>query len=133
MARLCTERFGRIDILINNAGVGMYAALAEMSLAQFQQLVATNWLGPVYAIQAVLPYMRRQGGGQIINISSIARQGRTSLDDSLLQQQICSQCPLRWLAYGAGTGTHPGNQRLSGTRQNIFCRKRFQGCRLQRL
>lgn len=72
MTRLCAERFGRIDILINNAGIGMYAAIAEMPLEQFQQLVATNWLGPVCAIQAVLPYMRKQGSGQIINISSVA-------------------------------------------------------------
>ncbi|MCZ6750299.1 MAG: SDR family NAD(P)-dependent oxidoreductase [Acidobacteria bacterium] len=71
MVRRCAERFGRIDMLINNAGVGMYGSIAKMPLAQLNQLVATNWLGPVYAIQAVVPYMQRQGGGQIINVSSV--------------------------------------------------------------
>lgn len=72
MARATAEHFGRIDILINNAAVGMYASIADMPPEQFAHLVATNWVGPVHAIQAVVPYMRRQGGGQIINISSVA-------------------------------------------------------------
>ena len=71
MTRRCVERFGRIDILVNNAGVGMYGGIVETPLARFQQLIATNWLGPVYAIQTVVPHMRQQGGGQIINVSSI--------------------------------------------------------------
>lgn len=72
MVRATAEHFGRIDILVNNAAVGMYASVAEMPPEQFEKLVATNWLGPVHAIQAVVPIMRRQGGGQIINISSVA-------------------------------------------------------------
>ena len=72
MTRRCVERFGRIDILVNNAGVGMYGGIAEIPLARLQQLIATNWLGPIHAIQTVVPHMRRQGGGQIINVSSIA-------------------------------------------------------------
>jgi short-subunit dehydrogenase len=66
------ERFGRLDILVNNAGVGMYAPIATMQPEQFEQVVSTNWFGPVRAVQAAVPYMRKQGGGQIINISSVA-------------------------------------------------------------
>jgi short-subunit dehydrogenase len=72
MVEKTVAHFGRIDILINNAAVGMYASVADMKPEQFEHLVAINWLGPVYAIQAVIPHMRRQGGGQIINISSVA-------------------------------------------------------------
>ena len=72
MVRLTAERFGRIDILVNNAGVGLYGSFVETPPEQLRQLVATNWLGPAYAIQAAVPYMRQQGKGQIINISSVA-------------------------------------------------------------
>jgi short-subunit dehydrogenase len=72
MVAKTVEHFGRIDILVNNAGVGMYASVAEMKPDQFEHLIATNWLGPVRAIQAVVPHMKRQGGGTIVNISSVA-------------------------------------------------------------
>jgi short-subunit dehydrogenase len=72
MVSKTVEHFGRIDILVNNAAVGMYASVAEMNPEQFEHLVATNWTGPVHAIQAAIPHMKKQGGGQIINISSVA-------------------------------------------------------------
>lgn len=109
------ERFSRLDILINNAGVGMYAPVASMLPNQFEQVVATNWLGPVSAVQAVIPYMRKQGGGQIINISSLAGKiaipwmgaycgtkfALNALSDSLRMElaadriQVLSVCPGR--------------------------------------
>ncbi|HWP83605.1 MAG TPA: SDR family oxidoreductase [Terriglobia bacterium] len=72
MVARTAEQFGRIDILVNNAAVGMYASVADMKPEQFEHLVATNWLAPVRAIQAVIPHMRKQGGGTIVNISSVA-------------------------------------------------------------
>lgn len=71
MVAKTVEHFGRLDILVNNAAVGMYASIADMEPGQFQQLVATNWLAPVHAIQAAVPHMKKQGG-TIINISSVA-------------------------------------------------------------
>jgi short-subunit dehydrogenase len=72
MVARAAAHFGRIDILVNNAAVGIYAPIASMKPQHLEQLVATNWTGPLHAIQAVIPIMRNQGGGQIINISSVA-------------------------------------------------------------
>lgn len=72
MIEATVERFGRIDILINNAGVGLYSAFAEAPIEHIEHLVATNWLGPMHAIHGVIPHMRKQGSGQIINIASVA-------------------------------------------------------------
>ena len=72
MVEITAQRFGRLDILINNAAVGMYTSFADTPPAQIEYLIRTNWLAPMHAIQAAVPYMRRQSGGQIINISSVA-------------------------------------------------------------
>ena len=66
------ERFGRIDTLVNNAGVGSAARLEEQSLTDFRRVMEINFWGAVYGCKAVVPRMRAQPtGGVIINISSI--------------------------------------------------------------
>ncbi len=65
------ERFGKIDTLINNAGVGIAASFAEQSLEDFKQVMDVNFWGAVYACKAVVPHMRKNKNGLIINISSI--------------------------------------------------------------
>lgn len=63
---------GRIDVVVNNAGFGVEAGGAEeSSIAQMQQMFDTNFFGVVRVIQAVLPYMRKQKQGRIINIGSM--------------------------------------------------------------
>ncbi|OBK99127.1 short-chain dehydrogenase/reductase [Mycobacterium sp. 1245499.0] len=64
-------RFGRIDVLVNNAGMGLAGASEENSIAQTQKLFDLNVFGVIRMTNAVLPHMRRQGSGRIINISSI--------------------------------------------------------------
>jgi NAD(P)-dependent dehydrogenase (short-subunit alcohol dehydrogenase family) len=66
------ERFGGLDILINNAGVGVFSPVAEMTADQWRQVIETNMGGVFFCCHAALPHLRRRGGGWIINISSLA-------------------------------------------------------------
>ena len=66
------QRFGRIDVLVNNAGVGSAGAAEERSVEQDQGVFDINVFGLIRMTKAVLPHMRAQGGGRIINISSVA-------------------------------------------------------------
>jgi short-subunit dehydrogenase len=65
------KRFGRVDILVNNAGQGMAAPVESASFQDFQSIVELNVYGPLRAMQAVIPLMRRGGGGVIANVSSM--------------------------------------------------------------
>jgi NAD(P)-dependent dehydrogenase (short-subunit alcohol dehydrogenase family) len=65
------QRAGRIDILVNNAGFGVLGAAEESSTAQAQQLFDTNFFGLVRMTREVLPYLRAQRSGRIINIGSV--------------------------------------------------------------
>jgi short-subunit dehydrogenase len=65
------QRHGRIDILINNAGIGLQGDLAVLPEHELRYLFDVNLFGPQFAMQSVIPSMRRQGEGAIVNISSI--------------------------------------------------------------
>ena len=70
--RSANERFGAIDVLINNAGYGLMGALEELVDADIRKQIDTNLMGVIDVTRAVLPLMREQSSGHIINISSIA-------------------------------------------------------------
>ncbi|MBZ9654542.1 oxidoreductase [Phyllobacterium lublinensis] len=70
-AREAIARFGRIDILVNNAGYGLLGAVEEASGAEIEALYRTNVFGLLSVTRAVLPHMRRQRSGRIMNFSSI--------------------------------------------------------------
>lgn len=72
----CVERaireLGRIDILVNNAGVGGYRPFLEWSEDDYDRIMATNMKGTWLFCREVIPHMRRQGGGHIVNVASVA-------------------------------------------------------------
>lgn len=65
---------GKIDVLINNAGYGLFGAAEELSDKDINLILATDLTGSIQMIRAVIPYMRKQGGGRIIQISSYGGQ-----------------------------------------------------------
>ncbi|MEQ5872265.1 SDR family oxidoreductase [Sagittula sp. NFXS13] len=69
------DTFGRIDVLVNNAGRGFYANIDEIDIAGYRELLELNTIAPLAMMQAVLPQMRRQGRGTIVNVSSGATFG----------------------------------------------------------
>lgn len=64
------EHYGRIDVLVNNAGQGLQAKIDATDPDDFRAIIELNLIAPLVAMQTVLPIMRNQGGGSIVNISS---------------------------------------------------------------
>ena len=69
---LTVHNFGRVDIWINNAGFGLQDSVAAMDMRACRNMFDANLFGTIECMQAVLPVMKRQGGGMIINVSSVA-------------------------------------------------------------
>lgn len=64
------ERFGRIDVIVSNAGYGLFGAAEELTDEQIDRQLATNLTGSIQLIRASLPHLRAQGGGRIVQVSS---------------------------------------------------------------
>jgi NAD(P)-dependent dehydrogenase (short-subunit alcohol dehydrogenase family) len=71
LARRAVERFGRIDVWVNNASVTAFAPFQEIPLEDFRRILDVNVMGYVHGARAALPYLREQGKGILINVSSI--------------------------------------------------------------
>jgi NAD(P)-dependent dehydrogenase (short-subunit alcohol dehydrogenase family) len=70
LVKKAVARYGRIDVLVNNAGQGMLGNVEDLPLAQFREIMELNLFAAVRAMQLVIPLMRKQGGGVIVNVSS---------------------------------------------------------------
>lgn len=72
LVAFAAERFGGIDILVNNAAIGLFAGVSEITPEQWRQVIDTNLTGVFYCCHAAIPHLKQRGGGYIINISSLA-------------------------------------------------------------
>src|SRR5579863_6073965 len=72
LVRTTFKRFERLDVFVNNAAFGLVDSVAKMDLREVRRLFETNLFSAIEAIQRVVPIMKQQGGGDIINISSVA-------------------------------------------------------------
>jgi NAD(P)-dependent dehydrogenase (short-subunit alcohol dehydrogenase family) len=68
------DRFGRIDVVVNNAGQGSVGAVEELTMAELRALMEVMFFGAVEVTKAVLPHLRRQGGGAVVQLSSMGGQ-----------------------------------------------------------
>lgn len=73
------EAFGRLDILVCNAGRGFIGWVEETPVEEYEQIMAVNFLGTVYTVRAALPIFQRQGAGHVIIVSSVAGKRGTPL------------------------------------------------------
>ncbi|MCX8022789.1 MAG: SDR family NAD(P)-dependent oxidoreductase [Syntrophorhabdaceae bacterium] len=84
MVERAYEKFGRIDILINNAGIAAPLSILDMTLKHWELVLKVNLTGPFLCVKYVLPVMIGHGGGSIINISSIQAQSKGSVSTGVV-------------------------------------------------
>ena len=118
------QTYGRIDVLINNAGYGCFGGFLDVSPDDYRGMMETNYLGAVRMVRHVLPHMLRAGQGRIINIASLSRIDRHSKPGRILCKQICLDRLFRSSEIGVRTGDSGGGS-LPWTGHDAF----FQGRR----
>ncbi len=72
MVERTAQEFGSVDVLVNNAGLGLNAGVADGDVENMRYVLEVNLFGVIHAVQATVPHMRKQGSGAIINVSSVS-------------------------------------------------------------
>ena len=103
------EKFGGIDVLVNNAGIGYFAAIEEGEEKEVRRMFEINVFGMSRMIQAVLPGMRQRRKGFIVNISSLGRTAFCAGAGILQRDQVCGRRFVRCALAGSGTAGHQSN------------------------
>lgn len=130
MVQKVIRKYGRIDILINNAGVGLFENVANSRWKDINKLFVTNFFGPLFCIQIVLPYMRKKKRGLVINISSaiskysLYHQGIYSASKSALER-ITEALDIEEHKNGIKTLLVIPDRTKTRFRKNILGRKKF--------
>ncbi len=96
--RRVIDHYGRIDLLVNNAGVIQTGPVEHMEIEDFESAMGVHLWGPLYTMYAAVPHMRRQGGGRIVNISSIG--GKVSVP------HLLPYCTSKFALVGLSHGMH---------------------------
>ncbi|MEE2636099.1 MAG: SDR family oxidoreductase [Acidobacteriota bacterium] len=124
MIQTAIDRFGGVDILINNAGVGRFALLSELSVDDWLEVIETNLSGVFYCSRAAIPVMKQRGGGWIINVSSLAgkhpfaggtaycasKAGLNALTEALMQEVRHDKIRVSCVLPGSVDTEFAGNQ-----------------------
>jgi NAD(P)-dependent dehydrogenase (short-subunit alcohol dehydrogenase family) len=119
------QRFGGLDIVVNNAGVGVFVHVADMSPKQWSDVIDTNLTGVFNTCHAALPHLKQRGGGYIINISSLAgknafvgaaaycasKSGLNAFSEALMQEVRYDNIRVTYIMPGSvATGFSGGDQ-----------------------
>jgi len=104
MSKEVLNKFGTIDVLVNNAGFGIYGKVSELTIEEIEAQMSTNYLGMVYFIKNFLPKMLEQKSGHIVNVASVAA--------SFGLPGIASYCASKFAMLGFSEGLH---HELKGT------------------
>jgi len=130
---------GRIDVLINNAGIGLCGAVEDTTMAEAHWQMETNLFGPARMIRAVLPQMRRQGGGRIITVGSLAGTAALPYQPYYSASKFALEGlteALRLELVGSNidaTMVNPGDFRTGFTAARVFASQAYSGVHDTRL
>lgn len=130
---------GRIDVLINNAGVAICGAVEDTGLDEVRQQMETNFFGAVRTIRAVMPHMRVQGEGRIINVSSLAGLIGLPFQAYYSASKYALEAlneALRLELLGSGidsTNINPGDFKTGFSAARVFARQALAGCNATQL